>query len=121
MNKIPQVISITIAGVLFGLGSWWVLVEGPATIDVKQATYGANCNAFAGNMTDIVGKTCNRLSSRELAVDVGTIGDPAPGYGKDFTVQYQCGTAADLRTATLPSGVGAHHEIIRITCEANER
>jgi hypothetical protein len=117
MNRVPQIISVIIIGCCLGLGAWWVLVEDPFTVEVKQATYGANCKALVGNMTDLVAKTCNRLSACSFAVDVNVIGDPAPGCGKDFTVQYRCGTATDLRTAALPPGVGAHREMISIACE----
>jgi hypothetical protein len=118
MIRISQRISVLIVGSLLGFGTWWVLAEDPVTVQVRQATYGANCNAGVGNMTDIVAKACNKLEACHFSIDVNVIGDPAPRCEKDFAVHYQCGSAPHQRVAKSPPGVGAKQDIIVVDCKA---
>ena len=76
-----------------GLGSVVSLSCGPR-LSVLQATYGANCGATPGNVTNRFKAACKR-GSCNYTVDVAALGDPAPGCAKDFDVEYSCaGTSA---------------------------
>jgi len=72
-------------------------------IEVVEATYGKNCEAFTppagypnlvkpGNATTAVAQVCNKTKgSCRYLVDLVKSSDPAPGCGKDFTVSWRCG------------------------------
>jgi hypothetical protein len=106
----------TVLRVLAGLGimlaSFWITLQVLDTrnaapdqnlIQVTEATYGMNCAGFAvpagyenrvkaGNITQKVSDICEAArDSCEFFVNVSEIGDPAPGCGKDFSVNWRCG------------------------------
>jgi hypothetical protein len=57
-----------------------------------QATYGGNCHAPIGNVTDKVNSIIQG-GSNMIPISNGTFGDPAEGCGKSFDISYQCGNA----------------------------
>ena len=66
--------------------------ENWGTMTVQSATYGGNCKAPIGNVTDKVGKLgCNWVDSCSIPISNSTFGDPVPGCGKGFDIAYSCG------------------------------
>jgi len=70
-------------------------------ISIVSATYGLNCKGYPerapftnwgapGNVTKSVERACNLRQRCVYMVDTSTIGDPANGCGKDFSVEYRC-------------------------------
>ena len=73
-------------GGVTGCESW-------GTLTVQSATYGGNCNAPIGNVTDKVSKMgCNWVESCSIPISVSNFGDPVPGCVKNFDVAYSCGS-----------------------------
>lgn len=84
-------------------------------IRITEATYGKNCEHYQpppgnanqvrdGNATGSVAAACARATaSCQYAVDVAKLGDPASGCGKDFLVNWRCGTGRTIRQAYLPA------------------
>jgi hypothetical protein len=67
--------------------------ESWGTMTVQSATYGGNCKAPIGNVTDKVGKLgCNWVESCSIPISNSTFGDPVPGCGKGFDIAYSCGS-----------------------------
>jgi hypothetical protein len=71
-------------------------------IKVTQATYGLSCQSAPwsrqtsqvklGNVTDAISASCSGTHKLcAYVVDVNRLGDPAPGCGKDLTVEWRCG------------------------------
>lgn len=77
-----------------------------AGIMINSATYGRNCGVPAGNATDRLRATCDGQSECSYVVDVSELGDPAPGCGKDFTVEFTCGADDTSRRLVLPGEAG---------------
>jgi hypothetical protein len=73
-----------------------------ANISVTSASYGQSCKAPKGNETQPLQAACNGKTSCQYTVDYKVIGDPAPGCGKDFAVQWTCGTGPG-GSASLPA------------------
>lgn len=65
---------------------------GTLSLRVIQASYGigASTAATSGNATSTMATACNGRSRCTFAVDVGQLGDPAPGKPKDFQYTYAC-------------------------------
>jgi hypothetical protein len=78
------------------------------TIHVRSATYGAVCgeSVSIGNTTAELGQRCNGMTNCGYIVDYTRIGDPAPGCGKDFTIEYTCGTNPRKHRVALPAEAG---------------
>jgi hypothetical protein len=73
-------------GGVTGCESW-------GTLTVQSATYGGNCKAPIGNVTDKVAKMgCNWVESCSIPISVSTFSDPVPGCVKNFDVAYSCGS-----------------------------
>ena len=77
-------------------------------ITVKAATYGASCNQSKGNVTKFLQDACNGHDRCDYSVRYQTIGDPAPGCAKDFSVEWTCsdGTTGSA-TAPAEAGLGS--------------
>jgi peptidoglycan/LPS O-acetylase OafA/YrhL len=84
-------------------------------IRVLSATYGGNCGAKIGNVTDNIGQDCDTKTSCAYTVQVQKLGDPAPKCAKSFFVKYQCGDESIARSAALPGEAGLG-SVIRLTC-----
>ena len=61
------------------------------TITVDSATYGGNCSASIGNMTNSVAGMCNWKGNCSIPISNSTFGDPAKGCAKSFDIAYRCG------------------------------
>lgn len=75
-------------------------------IFVVSATYGENCGAPQGNATSDVRMACNALKCCSYTVDVSLLGDPSPGCGKGFSVEYICKPGHHLNRVELPGEAG---------------
>jgi hypothetical protein len=75
------------------------------SIRILSATYGGNCGAVTGNVTTRVAAACDGVTSCKYVVDHSRIGDPAPGCGKDFSVDYEC-RGGSRSTSKLPPEAG---------------
>ena len=62
-----------------------------ARINVISATYGKNCRAPYGNVTNQLAEVCNGKSTCEYIIDYRVLGDPATGCAKDYFAEWQCG------------------------------
>jgi hypothetical protein len=84
-------------------------------ITVQTATYGGSCNVKPGNATADVQKSCGGKASCSYTVDLTKIGgDPAPGCGKSFSVEYSCGGGSAAKTANLPGE--ANGTAVQLSC-----
>ena len=111
---------------LKALDTWWPLDPTVNLIHIVAATYGAACQDFTppsgapnqvkiGNASEAVAKVCDQKDGRcEFHVDVGQLGDPAPGCGKDFAVGWRCGSAATVHQAAIAPE--AHGQTALLTC-----
>jgi hypothetical protein len=91
----------------------------PGTIGVTAATYGASCKQPAGNVTKFLADACNGKTSCDYVIKYQTIGDPAPGCAKDFSVQWTCSTGVGgTANAAAEAGFGSP---VRLQCTANGR
>lgn len=61
-------------------------------IRVTSATFGENCGAPRGNVTDKVGRICNEKETCALPGSSVNDPDPAFGCGKSFAAEWQCGS-----------------------------
>jgi hypothetical protein len=75
------------------------------TITVTTATYGASCHQNKGNVTKFLQDACNGHDKCDYTVRYQTIGDPAPGCAKDFSVEWTC-SAGSGGTANVPAEAG---------------
>lgn len=67
--------------------------ENWGTIFITSATYGGNCNAPIGNVSDKVAGDlkCNFASSCSIPISNQTFGDPNSECAKSFDIEYKCG------------------------------
>ena len=90
-----------------------------AGIMVTRATYGGSCGARSGNATAHLRAACDARSDCGYVVDVSELGDPAPGCGKDFTVEFTCGTAGAPQLITLPAEAGLK-SLVQLQCTESQ-
>jgi hypothetical protein len=86
---------------------------GGASINVIEATYGANCGAARGNVTGHIAGQCNGRASCDYRVDHTVIGDPVYGCAKDYRVTYSCGPSNKEGFAGPEAGFGS---IVQLRC-----
>src|SRR6185437_12180924 len=83
-------------------------------IDVIAATYGSSCRNFkpkppfsntfrSGNATEVIRRLCFHEAKCDVLLDVATLGDPANGCGKDFSVEYRCRGGGPPVTIEVPA------------------
>jgi hypothetical protein len=83
---------------------------GSINLDSITATYGGNCHANPGNVSDATrdivknSSTVSTTGTAVIPVSNQTFGDPAVGCGKSFDIAYQCGNAN--KTLNLASAEG---------------
>jgi hypothetical protein len=75
-------------------------------ISVVSATYGSNCDAPSGNATQALVASCNGKEHCAYPIHVQTLGDPASGCAKNFTVSYFCLGDADARIEEVAPEAG---------------
>jgi hypothetical protein len=91
----------------------------PRTISVTGATYGASCKQPVGNVTKFLSDACNGKTTCDYVIKYQTIGDPAPGCSKDFSVQWTCSHGVG-GTASVPAEAGLGSKIT-LQCVGNGR
>ncbi len=69
-----------------------------------------------GNVTVPAAGFCNGKNRCPYKVHPRFIGDPAPGYPKDFEIQYVCGTASGARVNKLRADAEATDKILQLDC-----
>lgn len=76
------------------------------TISVNTATYGGNCKAPIGNVTNKLTNDlkCNFKDSCSIPISNGTFGDPKPGCKKSFDIDYKCGGNQFTRNLAYAEG-----------------
>jgi hypothetical protein len=84
-------------------------------IHVLSATYGANCGASPGNVTNDVQTSCEGGRKCTYTVDVERLGDPAPECAKDFIVTYSCASDAPILRKDLPAEAG-FRSVVDLSC-----
>jgi hypothetical protein len=89
---------------------------GTALISVKAGTYGGNCHAPHGNVTDYLRSECDGRSSCSYEIDFHKIGDPVPFCSKDYLAEWTCGNDLTIRraSASAEAGIGTR---ITLNCE----
>jgi hypothetical protein len=75
-------------------------------ITVREATYGQNCGASAGNSTALLKEACDGRQACTFQVDSGVIGDPVPGCAKNFLVSWNCGDNSGHHQIAIDSEAG---------------
>jgi hypothetical protein len=80
----------------------------PNKITVTSATYGGSCHVPEGNVTKFLQDACNGQGKCDYVVKYQTIGDPAPGCSKDFSVKWTCSTGpGGAASAAAEAGFGS--------------
>lgn len=81
-------------------------------VNIQSATYGANVGASWGNVTSAVSRVCKGLSRCLYYISTQELGDPVPGYTKDFRVSYTCGDGYMRQAYAAPEANGATVDLI---------
>jgi hypothetical protein len=90
--------------------------SGSSAILVTTATYGGVCGAQPGNWSGYVARECNGQARCDFVVD-NRYGDPAQGCGKDFAVEWRCGSDPTPRRVGHPAQGGEHYTVA-LSCDA---
>jgi hypothetical protein len=81
-------------------------------IKVIAGTYGRNCRAPYGNVTNHLAEICDGKATCEYIIDVTVIGDPAAGCAKDYFAEWQCGHDPERRTISARPEAGGGTRIV---------
>ena len=74
-----------------------------SVIFVVSGTYGVNCGAPHGNVTQHLADACNDRKRCEYIVDYKVIGDPVWGCGKTYEAEWKCSENGQVfRTVVQP-------------------
>lgn len=84
-------------------------------IMVTAGTYGRNCGASYGNVTEHLANTCNNKSQCEYTIDYTVIGDPVSGCRKDYTAEWRCGHGSSVHNASASPEAG-YQKKITLSC-----
>jgi hypothetical protein len=107
----------------------WRVPPLPGTIDVIAATYGESCSSFTptlpainmfrrNNATRLLRDACRGQQSCSFKVDVGIIGDPVAGCGKDFAASYRCNSGEPPRSVRLSAE--ANGKVLTMECASGQ-
>jgi hypothetical protein len=86
--------------------------RGGGHIIVIAATYGRNCGAPYGNVTNHLAEICDGKATCEYVIDFRVIGDPAAGCAKDYFAEWQCGHDPERRTISARPEAGGGTRIV---------
>lgn len=93
-----------------------VVPSGPAgQIQIVAGTYGPNCGASHGNVTEHLATACNGTPSCDYKVDYQVIGDPAVGCVKTYVAEWHCGEGSTVQSQTAPGEAG-YGAVLALTC-----
>jgi hypothetical protein len=88
--------------------------KGRGNLRLVSATYGLNCGAPRGNVTEHIANFCNSTATCEYPIDFKVIGDPKRGCAKEYHAEYRCGNFGGIKSATVrPEASG---QTIRLEC-----
>jgi hypothetical protein len=90
------------------------------TLSVASATYGGNCGAAQGNATSDLASSCDGKTNCAYKVDVGRLGDPKNGCGKDFAASYSCAPDTSILNKGLPPEAG-FGSILNLNCAVSAK
>jgi hypothetical protein len=85
-------------------------------IRVISATYGGNCRAPRGNVTNALAGACNEHADCTYKIDYTVLGDPAGGCQKDYQAEWVCGGNPEILRTSAPPEAG-YGSIVRLHCE----
>ena len=92
--------------------------RGGGQIKVIAATYGRNCGAPYGNVTNHLAEICDGKATCEYLIDFRVIGDPAPNCAKDYFAEWECGRDPERGTISASAaGTGMGTRIV-LRCPA---
>jgi hypothetical protein len=89
---------------------------------IDSATYGGNCKASIGNVTNTVNNNlkCGNKNSCSIPISNATFGDPAKGCVKSFDIAYKCGGKSFTKNLTPAEGqtmILDCNDYIKKTCQ----
>lgn len=84
------------------------------TIQIQTANYGNNFG-YANNATGHMASVCNGLYSCSYYITTSNLGDPKPGWSKDFRVYYDCKDGVQRTAYVNPE---ANTSTVHISCPA---
>lgn len=87
--------------------------RGYGPIRVISASYGRNCGAPYGNVTNHLVAACDGRAPCEYIIDVRVIGDPAGGCAKDYLAEWQCGRDPEKGSLTVSPEASGTKIILR--------
>jgi hypothetical protein len=82
-------------------------------IRVMAATYGRNCGAPYGNVTDHLAEICDGKAICEYVIDVRVIGDPTGGCEKDYIAEWRCGPSPETNVISTKSEADGKKIVLR--------
>ncbi len=82
-------------------------------LQIYSATYGANCGAYRGNVSNDVSDSCSGNNQCKYLVLTKHLGDPVRGCRKDFSIEYSCGRGP-VQTAYV--GGEANGQKLNLNC-----
>jgi hypothetical protein len=92
--------------------------QGVAPVKVVAGSYGMNCGAARGNVTQHLAAACNGTGCDYL-IDPRKIGDPAPNCAKDYVAEWTCGDDPQVRrTVVAPEASG---KFVTLNCMLVQR
>jgi len=81
-------------------------------IRVTAGTYGGNCGATFGNVTQHLAEICDGRVTCEYIIDFRVLGDPVPGCSKDYSAEWQCGRDPERRVMSAGPEAGGGTKIV---------
>lgn len=88
-----------------------------SAIKIVSGTYGKNCGAKAGNVTDRVARACDGQGLCEYKIDPAALENSAPDCARDFIAEWKCGVNEVIYTVSMPAGA-MRNEPPRLACLA---
>ena len=85
-------------------------------IQVVSGSYGTNCGAKYGNVTDHLASSCNGKCECRYTIDYKAIGDPVVGCGKDYIAEWRCGNNSKVYRVKASPEAG-YRKTILLKCD----
>ncbi len=89
-------------------------------VRVLSATYGGSCGVPFGNVTNLLRKSCDGKTDCNYAVKVDVLGDPAPGCGKNFAIEYECAPHKTRFSKSIGAEAGFGKKV-DLSCNSDDR
>lgn len=85
-------------------------------IQIVSGSYGLNCGASYGNVTDHLVAACNGKCKCQYTIDYQVIGDPAVGCRKNYVAEWKCGENSKQYSVKASPEAG-YRKTITIECD----